>query len=90
MPKVGEDLSREQRLAGQKRLTDKQQAFLDNFMHKDMTQTSAARKAGFGDDDCHYCGFMNIHMMRKLGFENTIKGSWFKRTSNPKVLVIYE
>ena len=51
---------------------------------------NCTKKAGFGDDDCHYCGFMNIHMMRKLGFENTIKGSWFKRTSNPKVLVIYE
>ena len=51
---------------------------------------NCTQKAGFGDDDCHYCGFMNIHMMRKLGFENTIKGSWFKRTSNPKVLVIYE
>jgi hypothetical protein len=49
MPKVGEDLSREQRLAGQKRLTDKQQAFLDNFMHKDMTQTSAARSAGYAN-----------------------------------------
>ena len=49
MPKVGEDLSREQRLAGQKRLTDKQQSFLDNFMHKDMTQTSAARNAGYAN-----------------------------------------
>ena len=49
MPKVGEDLSREQRLAGQKRLTDKQQAFLDNFMHKDMTQTNAARQAGYSN-----------------------------------------
>ena len=49
MPRVGEDLSREQRLSGQKRLTDKQQAFLDNFMHKDMTQTSAARSAGYAN-----------------------------------------
>ena len=49
MPKVGENLSREQRLSGQKRLTDKQQAFLDNFMHKDMTQTMAARKAGYAN-----------------------------------------
>ena len=32
MPRVGEDLSREQRLSGQKRLTDKQQDFLDNFL----------------------------------------------------------
>ena len=41
MPKVGEDLSREQRLAGQKKI-DRQakEAFLDNFMHKDMTQTA--------------------------------------------------
>jgi len=49
MPRVGEDLSREQRLSGQKRLTDKQQDFLDNFMHKDMTQTSAARSAGYAN-----------------------------------------
>ena len=49
MPRVGENLSKEQRLAGQKRLTDKQQAFLDNFMHKDMTQTSAARAAGYAN-----------------------------------------
>ena len=49
MPKVGEDLTKEQRLAGQKRLTDKQQGFLDNFMHKDMTQTSAARSAGYAN-----------------------------------------
>ena len=43
MPKVAENLTKEQRLAGWKRLTDKQQDFLNNFMHKDMTQTSAAR-----------------------------------------------
>ena len=49
MPRVGENLSKEQRLAGQKRLTDKQQAFLDNFMHKDMTQTMAARNAGYAN-----------------------------------------
>ena len=53
MPKVAQDLTKEQRLAGWKRLTDKQQDFLNNFMHKDMTQTSAARSAGYanpGDD----------------------------------------
>ena len=33
MPKVAQDLTKEQRLAGWKRLTDKQQSFLDNFMH---------------------------------------------------------
>ena len=49
MPKVAQDLTKEQRLAGWKRLTDKQQSFLDNFMHKDMTQTSSARAAGYAN-----------------------------------------
>jgi phage terminase small subunit len=49
MPKVAENLTKEQRLAGWKRLTDKQQDFLDNFMHKDMTQTASARSAGYAN-----------------------------------------
>ena len=49
MPKVGENLTQEQRSKGLKRLTQKQQAFLDNFMHKDMTQTNAARQAGYSN-----------------------------------------
>ena len=49
MPKVGENLTQEQRTKGLKRLTQKQQAFLDNFMHKDMTQTNAARQAGYSN-----------------------------------------
>ena len=49
MPKVGENLPLEQRQKGLKRLTQKQQAFLDNFMHKDMTQTNAARQAGYSN-----------------------------------------
>jgi hypothetical protein len=49
MPKVAENLTKEQRLAGWKRLTDKQQSFLDNFMHKDMTQTNSARQAGYAN-----------------------------------------
>ena len=49
MPKVGQNLPEEQRQKGLKRLTQKQQAFLDNFMHKDMTQTSAARSAGYAN-----------------------------------------
>jgi len=49
MPKVGENLPQEQRQKGLKRLTQKQQAFLDNFMHKDMTQTNAARQAGYSN-----------------------------------------
>ena len=49
MPKVAQNLTKEQGLAGWKRLTDKQQDFLNNFMHKDMTQTSAARSAGYAN-----------------------------------------
>ena len=49
MSKVAENLTKEQRLAGWKRLTDKQQSFLDNFMHKDMTQTNSARQAGYAN-----------------------------------------
>jgi len=49
MPKVGENLPLQQRQKGLKRLTQKQQAFLDNFMHKDMTQTNAARQAGYSN-----------------------------------------
>ena len=49
MPRVAEDLTKEQRLAGWKRLTDKQQDFLNNFMHKDMTQTASARSAGYSN-----------------------------------------
>jgi phage terminase small subunit len=49
MPKVGQNLPKEQRDKGLKRLTQRQQDFLDNFMHKDMTQTNAARQAGYSN-----------------------------------------
>jgi phage terminase small subunit len=42
MPKVGEQVAK-----GEKRLTPPQQKFLDNYIHKDMTQTAAAREAGY-------------------------------------------
>jgi len=42
MPKVGEQIAK-----GEKRLTPQQQKFLDNYIHKDMTQTAAARAAGY-------------------------------------------
>ena len=42
MPKVGEQIAK-----GEKRLTPPQQKFLDNYIHKDMTQTPAARDAGY-------------------------------------------
>ena len=49
MPKVGENLPKEQRDKGLKRLTQRQQDFLDNFVHKDMTQTASARQAGYSN-----------------------------------------
>ena len=47
MPKVGEDLPVEQRMAGHRRLSPQQQEFLNNYLHKDMTQTEAARQAQY-------------------------------------------
>lgn len=47
MPKVGENLDKEQSIAGLKRLKPQQQDFLNNYLHKDMTQTQAAREAGY-------------------------------------------
>jgi len=47
MPKVGENLSKEAHAAGQRRLKPQQQEFLNNYLHKDMTQTEAARQAGY-------------------------------------------
>jgi phage terminase small subunit len=47
MPKVGEDLPKEMRMAGLKKLKPQQQDFLNNYLHKDMTQTEAARQAGY-------------------------------------------
>tara|TARA_R110002153_G_scaffold39298_1_gene113307 strand:- start:73 stop:594 length:522 start_codon:yes stop_codon:yes gene_type:complete len=42
MPKVGEQVEK-----GGRRLQPQQQKFLDNYIHKDMTQTGAARAAGY-------------------------------------------
>lgn len=42
MPKIGEQQNK-----GEKRLTPPQQKFLDSYIHKDMTQTAAARAAGY-------------------------------------------
>ena len=49
MPRVGENLPKEQRERGLKRLTQRQQDFLDNFVHRDMTQTASARQAGYSN-----------------------------------------
>tara|TARA_R110000823_G_C15891517_1_gene496058 strand:+ start:670 stop:1275 length:606 start_codon:yes stop_codon:yes gene_type:complete len=49
MSNVGQTLTKEQTKAGWKRLTEKQQRFLDNFMYRDMTQTASAREAGYSN-----------------------------------------
>lgn len=48
MPKVGEDVSgkiTERKYV--RKITPQQEKFLQNFLHKDMTQTAAARAAGY-------------------------------------------
>ena len=57
-----------------------------NINHK----LNCFKKTGDGDNDCHYCYVMTYSTMRKLGYESTTSGSWFKRTNYPNVLVIYE
>lgn len=47
MPKVGEPLPKEMTEAGMRKLTPQQQEFLNYYLHKDMTQTEAARQAGY-------------------------------------------
>ena len=46
--------------------------------------------SGLGDDECHYCWIQTWGAMRDLGYEATNFGTWFKRTNDPKILVIYE
>ena len=48
MPKFGEPISKSKTLS-RKKITPQQQKFLDNYVHKDMTQTSAARAAGYSN-----------------------------------------
>jgi phage terminase small subunit len=47
MPQVGEPLTKEMVEAGMRKLTPQQQEFLNFYLHKDMTQTEAARQAGY-------------------------------------------
>ena len=47
MPQVGETLTKEQTSIGMERLKPQQQTFLNNYFNGDMTQTAAARKAGY-------------------------------------------
>ena len=49
MPEVGEPLTKEQTSVGLEKLKPKQQTFLNNFFNGDMTQTAAARAAGYAN-----------------------------------------
>ena len=46
MPKFGEPINKSKTLS-RKKITPQQQKFLDNYVHRDMTQTQAAREVGY-------------------------------------------
>jgi len=48
MPKFGEPISKSNTLS-RKKITPQQQKFLDNYVHKDMTQTASARAVGYAN-----------------------------------------
>ena len=60
MPKVGEQIAK-----GEKRLTPPQQKFLDNYIHKDMTQTAAARAAGYANPNVRAVQLLNNPVVKE-------------------------
>jgi hypothetical protein len=60
MPKVGEQLTN-----GQKRLSPQQQKFLDNYLHRDMTQTAAARDAGYAHPNVYAVQLLNSPLIQE-------------------------
>ena len=56
MPKVG---IKEDKIHGNRRLNPKQQKFLDNYLHGDMTQTAAAREAGYSNANVRAVQLLN-------------------------------
>ena len=60
MPKVGEQTAK-----GEKRLTPPQQKFLDNYVHGDMTQTEAARKAGYAHPNVRAVQLLNNPVVKE-------------------------
>ena len=51
------------RLAGFKKLKPIQQEFLNNYLHKDMTQTEAARQAGYKNASVSALGRVTIELL---------------------------
>ena len=56
MPKVG---IKEDKVHGNRRLNPKQQKFLENYLHGDMTQTAAAREAGYSNANVRAVQLLN-------------------------------
>ncbi len=56
MPKVG---IKEDKVHGNRRLNPKQQKFLNNYLHKDMTQTASAREAGYSNANVRAVQLLN-------------------------------
>jgi len=60
MPKVGEQIEK-----GGRRLQPQQQKFLDNYIHKDMTQTGAARAAGYKSPNVRAVQLLNNPVVKE-------------------------
>jgi len=60
MRKVGDQVEK-----GGRRLQPQQQKFLDNYMHKDMTQTGAARAAGYKSPNVRAVQLLNNPVVRE-------------------------
>ena len=60
MPKVGEQIEK-----GGRRLQPQQQKFLDNYIHKDMTQTGAARSAGYKSPNVRAVQLLNNPVVKE-------------------------
>ena len=56
MPKIG---IKEDKVHGNRRLNPKQQKFLNNYLHGDMTQTAAAREAGYSNPNVRAVQLLN-------------------------------
>ena len=60
MPKVGDQIEK-----GGRRLQPQQQKFLDNYIHKDMTQTGAARAAGYKSPNVRAVQLLNNPVVKE-------------------------
>ena len=60
MVQVGQQIEK-----GGRRLTPQQQKFLDNYVHGDMTQTAAARKAGYAHPNVRAVQLLNNPVVRE-------------------------